>query len=142
VRGSLYQIKMPAQMLYAKKIAQGKGLVVPEEAKANWAAMSAWIDSNRSAKRRKRGRKTAYKPAGSVAPRSTATTKRSRRRKATTAAAPPAPAQPNLVTGTPPLRIPYGNKEVALKLGARYRSGGWYAPPGVDLSAFGERGWL
>ena len=56
-------------------------------------------------------------------------------------AAPLAPAQPNSVTGTP-LRIPYGNKEVALKLGARYRSGGWYAPPGVDLSAFGERGWL
>jgi len=35
-----------------------------------------------------------------------------------------------------------GGKEVALKLGARYGSGGWYAPPGVDLSAFGERGWL
>ena len=34
----------PAQMLYAKKIAQGKGVVVPEEAKANSAAMSAWID--------------------------------------------------------------------------------------------------
>ena len=131
----------PAQMLYAKKIAQGKGVVIPEEAKANSAAMSAWIDSNRSAKRRKRGRKTAYKPAGSVAPQSTATTKRSRKRKADAAAAPPAPAQPNSVTGTP-LRIPYGNKEVALKLGARYRSGGWYAPPGVDLSAFGERGWL
>jgi hypothetical protein len=43
-------------------------MVVPEEAKANSAAMSAWIDSNRSAKRRRRGRKTAYKPAGSVAP--------------------------------------------------------------------------
>ena len=41
-----------------------------------------------------------------------------------------------------PLRIPYGNKEIALKLGARYRAGGWYAPPGTDLSAFGERGWL
>jgi DNA topoisomerase-3 len=53
-------------MLYAKKIAQGKGIVVPEEAKANSAAMSARIDSNRSAKRRKRGRKTA-KPAGLVA---------------------------------------------------------------------------
>jgi DNA topoisomerase III len=39
-------------------------------------------------------------------------------------------------------RIPYGNKDVALKLGARYRSGGWYAPAGVDLSAFGEHGWL
>jgi len=26
--------------------------------------------------------------------------------------------------------------------GARYRAGGWYAPAGVDLAAFGERGWL
>jgi DNA topoisomerase III len=122
----------PAQMLYAKKIAQGKGVVIPEEAKANSAAMSAWTDSNRGTKRRRHGRKTAYKLAA---------TKRSRKRKAYAAAAPPAPAQPSSVTGTP-LRIPYGNKEVALKLGARYRSGGWYAPPGVDLSAFGERGWL
>jgi DNA topoisomerase-3 len=65
--------------------------------------------------------------------------KRSRKRKADASAAPP--AQPNSVTGTP-LRIPYGNKEVALKLGARYGSAGWYAPSGIDLSAFGERGWL
>jgi pimeloyl-ACP methyl ester carboxylesterase len=70
-----------------------------------------------------------------------APTKRDRKRKADTAAAPPAPAQPNSVAGTP-LRIPYGNKDVAMKLGARYCSAGWYAPPGVDLSAFGERGWL
>jgi DNA topoisomerase III len=131
----------PAQLLYAKKIAQGKGLIIPEVAKANAAAMSAWIDSNRSAKRRERGRKSAYKLARSVAPRPTATTKRSRKRKPDASVAPRAPAQPSSVTGTP-LRIPYGNKEVALKLGARYRSGGWYAPPGVDLSAFGERGWL
>ena len=41
-----------------------------------------------------------------------------------------------------PLRIPYGNKEIALKLGARYGAGGWFAPPGVGLSAFRERGWL
>ena len=34
----------PAQMLYAKKIAQGKGVVIPDEAKANSVAMSAWID--------------------------------------------------------------------------------------------------
>jgi DNA topoisomerase III len=86
----------PAQMLYAKKIAQGKGIVVPEEAKANSAAMSAWIDSNRSAKRRKGGRKT-YKPAGSLAPQTT-TTKRSRKRKTDASAAPLAPAQPNSVT--------------------------------------------
>jgi len=100
----------PAQMLYAKKIAQGKGLVIPEDAKANSAAMSAWIHSNRSAKRRKRGRKTAYKPAGSVAPRSIATTKRSRKPKSDASAASLPPMQPNSVTGTP-LRIPYGNKE-------------------------------
>jgi DNA topoisomerase-3 len=133
----------PAQMLYAKKIAQGKGVVIPEEAKANAAAMSVWIDSNRVTKRRNRGRENAYKLAGSVAPQSMATTKRSRKRKAAAAPHPDpsAPVQPNPVSGTP-LRIPYGNKEVALKLGARYRSGGWYAPPGVDLSAFGERGWL
>jgi hypothetical protein len=41
-----------------------------------------------------------------------------------------------------PLRIPYGNKEVAQKLGARYGADGWYAPPGVDLSAFKDNGWL
>ena len=132
-------------MLYAEKIAQGKGVVIPEEAKANAAAMSAWIDSNRVTKRRKRGRENVYKLAGSVVPQSMAKTKRSRKRKADAAATPhPAPsasAQPNSVTGTP-LRIPYGNKEVALKLGACYRSGGWYAPPGVDLSAFEARGWL
>ena len=54
--------------MYAKKIAQRKGIVIPEEAKANSAAMSEWINFNRSAKRRKRGRKTAYKATGSVAP--------------------------------------------------------------------------
>ena len=69
----------PAQMLYAKKIAQGKGLIIPDEAKANSAAMSAWIDSNRGTKRRKRGRKTAFKPTGSVAPQSTVPTKRPRK---------------------------------------------------------------
>lgn len=40
-----------------------------------------------------------------------------------------------------PLRIPYGNKEMAMKLGARYGSSGWYAPPGIDLAVFRERGW-
>src|SRR6185437_4400620 len=100
----------PAQLLYAKKIAQGKGVVIPDEAKASSAAMSAWIDSNRSAQRRKRVRKTAYKPTRSIAPRSTALPKRSRKRTADGAAAPPAPTEPNSGTGTP-LRIPYGNKD-------------------------------
>jgi DNA topoisomerase-3 len=131
----------PAQLLYAKKIAQGKGLVIPGDAKSNSAAMSVWIDANRDPKRRKRGRKTAYKPSGSASPQSAGPTKRSRKRKAGTDATAATPAQPNSVVGTP-LRIPYGNKDIAMKLGARYGSAGWYAPPGVDLSAFGERGWL
>jgi DNA topoisomerase-3 len=111
--------------------------VIRDEAKANSAALAAWIDSNKGTKRRKGGRKTTFKPARSISPQSTRPTKRSRKRKADVVE----PALPNLVTGTP-LRIPYGNKEVALKLGARYGSTGWYAPPGADLAAFSERGWL
>jgi DNA topoisomerase III len=130
----------PAQLLYAKMIAQSKSVVIPEDAKANSAAMSAWIDANRDSKRRTRSRKTANPPA-STAPKSIASKKRSGRRKPEAVTAPPSSARQNSGTGTP-LRIPYGNKEVALKLGARYGSEGWYAPPGVDLSAFGERGWL
>ena len=44
--------------------------------------------------------------------------------------------------GDTPLHIPFGNKEAALQLGARDRAGGWYAPPGVDLDGFRQRGWL
>ena len=32
--------------------------------------------------------------------------------------------------------------EIALKLGARYGAGGWFAPPGIALAAFRERRWL
>ncbi|WP_338822066.1 MULTISPECIES: type IA DNA topoisomerase [Bradyrhizobium] len=131
----------PAQLSYAKKIARGKGVVIPDEAKANSAAMSAWIASNRSTNQHKPSRKTAHTPARSAARQSIAPKKPSRKRKAKAAAAASTIAQANSATGTP-LRIPYGNKDIALKLGARYRSGGWYAPPGVDLTAFGERGWL
>ena len=131
----------PAQMLYAKKIAQGKGVVIPDEAKANSTAMSAWIASNSDTKRRKPRRMTAYNSTRSTATKSTAPRKKSRKRKSATAAATSMPAEPNPVAGTL-LRIPYGNKDIALKLGARYRSGRWHAPPGADLSAFAERGWL
>jgi DNA topoisomerase-3 len=49
---------------------------------------------------------------------------------------------PSRPDGETPLHIPFGNKATALQLGARYRAGGWYAPPGIDLSGFRERGWL
>ena len=44
-------------------------------------------------------------------------------------------------TGTP-LRIPYGNKKLAFRLGARYGPTGWYAPSGADLTVFRDRGWV
>jgi DNA topoisomerase-3 len=130
-----------AQLLYATKLALGKGVLIPDEAKADSASMAAWIDSNRVTKRRKSGRKTASRPAESIATQSMVPTKISRKRRATAAAGASMAAPPNTVAGTS-LRIPYGNKDVALRLGARYGSTGWYAPPGVDLSVFGKRGWL
>jgi DNA topoisomerase III len=129
----------PAQLLYAKKLAQGKGLKIPNDARSNSAAMSAWIDANRDKKRGKLNHKISSRPVGSVVPQA-APPKRSRKQKVDAYAASMAPPPANSIRT--PLRIPYGNKEVALKLGARCRSGGWYAPPGVDLSAFGKGGWL
>ena len=43
----------PAQVSFAAKIAQEKGVVVPEEAKASSADMSEWIDANQDKKRGK-----------------------------------------------------------------------------------------
>jgi DNA topoisomerase-3 len=86
----------PAQLLYAKKMAQRKGLIIPDDAKTNSTTMSAWIDSNRDKTRRKRGRKTVYK----IAPQSTAPSKRNRKRKANTEVASLTAASKNLVTGT------------------------------------------
>jgi len=130
----------PALLLYATKIAFGKGLIIPDEAKVNSAAISMWIESNRGTKRRKLNRESAGKPTRLTTPQA-APPKRPRKRKTDTDVASLAPAPAKSITGTP-LRIPFGNKEVALRLGARYGSTGWYAPAGVDLSVFGERGWL
>jgi DNA topoisomerase-3 len=131
----------PAQILFAERIAQEKGVIIPDETKASSVAMSAWIESNHRKEHLEGRCKTADKPTRSTGPESSAPTKKSRKKKADAVAAPPTAARRNSGTDTP-LRIPYGNKEDALKHGARYRSGEWYAPPGVDLSAFAERGWL
>jgi DNA topoisomerase-3 len=40
------------------------------------------------------------------------------------------------------LKIPFGNKNIATRLGARYSAAGWIAPPGTDLGPFRDRGWL
>ena len=131
----------PAQLLYAKKIAQGKGLIIPDEAKASSAAMSAWIDSNRGPKRGRRGRKTGLQAGRFNYASVDGADKRSRKRKADADAAPSTPALPNSVTGTP-LRIPYGNKDVADEAWRPLWLGRMVCAAGIDLSAFGERGWL
>ena len=58
----------PAQLSFAEKIAQEKGIVIPEDTKASSVAMSAWIDSNRGKGRGKR--KTDNKRPISRTPRS------------------------------------------------------------------------
>ena len=105
--------------------------------------MSTWIDSNQVNKRDKRRRKRVNTPTKSIAPKSAIPKKKSRKGAANVVATatPSTPARGNSGTDTA-LRIPYGNKDAALRLGARYRAGGWYAPAGVELAAFGERGWL
>ena len=133
----------PAQMLFAEKLALEKGIVLPDGAKASSTAIATWIDSNQVKKRGKSRRKAVNAPTKAIAPKTTAPRNRSPKLAANVTGKinPTTPAPENSGAATP-LRIPYGNKDAALKLGARYQAGQWYAPSGVDLTAFGERGWL
>ena len=134
----------PAQVSFAEAIAREKGVAIPHEAKVCTAEMSAWIDANRQPKPAKGRKVSAAGKRASTVKGKKAGTKTPRTGKSASAAervAQPGDARTGPQTGTP-LRIPYGNKEVALQLGARYAAGGWYAPPGVDLVAFREREWL
>ena len=130
----------PAHIVFAEETTRNGVDGNSTEVMAGLPATPEPIDANPETKRRKRIRKTTSKPHLSTTPKSTLAKKRSVRRKAGSSA-PPTAARQNSEAVTP-LRIPYGNKEVALRLGARYGARGWYAPPGVDLSAFVERGWL
>jgi DNA topoisomerase-3 len=58
----------PAQLLFAEKIAQEKGVVIADEAKASSAAMSAWIESNLGIERGKRRRKSGNTPPAAAPP--------------------------------------------------------------------------
>ena len=134
----------PAQVSFAEAIAREMGVAIPHEAKVCTAEMSAWIDANRQPKPAKGRKVSAAGKRASTAKGKKAGTKTPRTGKSSSAAervAQPGDARTGPQTGTP-LRIPYGNKEVALQFGARYAAGGWYAPPGVDLVAFREREWV
>ncbi len=117
-----------AQQLFAERIAQERGITIPEEAKASARSLSAWIDAHRD--------KASRQPA------------KGRVRKAAGADPRPAPRRPRKAGSVPEaaqgtaLKIPFGNKEAAMRLGARYDASGWVAPPGTDLDPFRESDWL
>ena len=119
----------PAQILFAEKLAQENGIVIPDEAKATSAAISTWIDSNQVKKRGKSCRKRVNTPTQSIAPKSAVQRKRSRKRAANVVATatPSTPARGNSGTDTP-LRIPYGNKDAALRLDAAIEQAGGMPP--------------
>ena len=135
----------PAQLSFAESISREKGVAITDEAKANSAAMSAWIDKNQGSKPGKGRRKTIAKNSKPAATKCTKPTKQPRKPKDSAAlvdaTCSPVAEQRDISAHTP-LRIPYGNKEAAQNLGARYAEGGWYAPPGVDLTEFKSKGWL
>ena len=110
----------PAQILFAEKLAQEKGIVIPDEAKASSAAISTWIESNQVKKSCKSRRKPVNTATNLNAPKSALPKKRARKRAVNVVATVTSstPARGNSGTDTP-LRIPYGNKDAALKLGAR-----------------------
>ena len=119
----------PAQILFAEKLAQENGIVIPDEAKATSAAISTWIDSNQVKKRGRvvasvstRQRNQSLQNPRFKKKRSPETRGECRCHGYSVNA-----GSGELGTDTP-LRIPYGNKDAALKPGARYRAGGWYAP--------------
>ena len=144
---------------FAASIAKSKGIKPPRGYTRSAAVCRAFLDEHAP----RRGRRTdATLPVGQAGSLATAhselegaeigttdTVRSSRRsgpRRPGKFRPPPPPGsrqgpRPGTTPGTP-LRIPYGNKELAFALGARYGPAGWYAPRGVDLTAFRQRGWL
>jgi len=135
----------PAQLSFAESISREKGVAIPDEARANSAAMSSWIDKNQGSNPGKGRRKTIAKNFKPAATKSTKPTKRPRKPEASLVMVDstyPSMAEQRDTSANTPLSIPYGNKEAAQQLGARYTAGAWYAPPGVDLTEFESKGWL
>ena len=156
-RGGADRAPTPAMKRFVDSLAQQKGLKPPRGYTTSAAACRAFLDQHAGRKGEAPARSAPPsrmegdegepppRPATRTGTRrkpgaKTATSGRKPRGKAAAAAQVSTPA-PQLADDTP-LRIPFGNKEAALRLGARYRAGGWYAPSGTDLDAFRERGWL
>ena len=132
------RLPVAAPVAVAERLAHEQGKAVPDKAQATSAAVAALIGANGSPPRRQGRARPAEPEAERGTPTKTAC-KRTRR------AAAPGKAAAGCVdapAGDTPLRIPFGNKEAAQRLGAHYSDKGWYAPPDTDLGPFRERGWL
>ncbi|MCR0983601.1 type IA DNA topoisomerase [Roseomonas populi] len=152
----------PAMKRFAEGLARQKGLELPDGYDASGAVCRAFLDQHSGKagtaptsppaggdepappRRRATGRRKKAAPALDESRTGPAPRRPRRRAQPAPAAGPDRPASEEPISdrAETPLRIPFGNKEAALRLGARYRAGGWYAPPGTDLGGFRERGWL
>ena len=139
------RLPTPAMKGYVESLARQKGLALPAGYAESGAICRSFLD--------------AHAPPKTIVPASSPAVKPRAARSAKAGAAPRKPRSPAKVApkakkpavekapsektaNETRLRIPFGNKEVAQQLGARYRDGAWYAPSGVKLSIFRERGWL
>lgn len=139
----------PAMKAYVESLAKQRTIKPPRGYASSGAVCRAFLDKHAASKQ-----SSAQAPESSkaVAPR-----KRAAPAKARAAAAPgakkrtggkaraaKAPVASGPAAGETEIRlnIPYGNKDAAQKLGARYRDGAWYVPAGLELSSFRDKGWL
>ena len=136
----------PAMKRYAITLARQKRVKLPADYAVTGSICRGFLEQHAPKKGdTKTGAAKSAKPPveNTPTPKSTRPNKSTRKSKAvvTTAANLDAPVIQK-AQGNTPLRIPFGNKETAQKLGARYGPGGWYASPGVNLDAFSKKGWL
>jgi DNA topoisomerase-3 len=146
----------PAMKAYVDSLARQKGIKPPRGYSGSGAICRAFLDQHALPKAATTGatpaairpstcQKRVVASTDAVSPPGVRKTSKGRRRSAKTGDRPP-PATPSAAitasAGETRLNIPYGNKELAQKLGARYRDGAWYGPAGVDLATFRDKGWL
>ncbi len=148
----------PAMKAYVDSLAQRKGIRPPRGYATSGAICRAFLDEHKVLKPAptsetavpgiKQSRKRAGSATNAAIVPATAKASKEKRRSTTAVAATTIRQFPVEATGDNAdanetrLNIPYGNKDLAQKLGARYRNGAWFGPAGIDLSAFRSRGWL
>jgi DNA topoisomerase-3 len=137
----------PAMKRFVESLARQKGLKPPQGYTGSGAACRAFLDQHAPGKESGVGASRGGPQPPAAGETDAPPPRRPAKRKAASGGAPARARRSRAIVaeaapGDTPLNIPFGNKEAALQLGARYRAGGWYAPPGVDLAGFRERGWL